>query len=424
MRSFGTGRRPWHPTPMSQREFDVVLMGASGFTGRLVAQYLDAHAPQGTRVALAGRNAQKLEAVRAGLGERGKAWPVVTVDSADAAALDALVARTTVVCTTVGPYALHGLPLVGACARAGTHCTDLTGEVPFMRDSADAWHAEAQRTGARIVHACGFDSIPSEMGAWLLHRHLGALRRVTYVVESARGGFSGGTAASLLNVLDEAKNNPSRRRLLMDPYSLSPNRAAEPDLGDERDLTTFRWDGFVGGWIAPFIMATVNTRVVRRSNALLGYAYGRQFRYAEVTGMRRGVRGAVKAAGLTAGLGVLAGGLLFGPTRALLQKALPAPGEGPDEQTRRNGHLRLRVWGEAEDGRRASVRITGQGDPGYQLTALMLSQASLGLALDGARLPERAGVLTPASALGDVLVDRLRAAGMSLTVADDAPGAR
>jgi short subunit dehydrogenase-like uncharacterized protein len=401
---------------MSSRDFDLVLLGATGFTGRLVAEYLDVHAPDGVRIALAGRAPEKLEALRASLGARGRAFPILRADSHDDASLAALAQQAKVVCSTVGPYAKHGLPLVAACAKAGTHYADLTGEVQFMRDSIDAWDVEARRTGARIVHACGFDSIPSDAGAWLLHRALGPMRRATYVVESMKGGFSGGTVASLLNALEEATKDRARRRLMADPYALSPDRSKEPDLGRERDLTSFEYDDFAGRWVAPFIMAAINTRVVRRSNALLGYPYGRQFRYREVSGMPRGPRGAVLAAAMTGGMGAFMAGLSFGPTRALLTRLLPKPGEGPSEETRRTGRLRLRIFGEAEDGRRATALIVGQGDPGYQLTALILSQASLALAVDTSRLPDRAGVLTPITAMGDVLIDRLRAAGMTLSV--------
>lgn len=241
------------------------------------------------------------------------------------------------------------------------------------------------------------------------------MKRVTYVVEALKGGFSGGTYASMLNALEEAGKDRRKLRALADPHALSPDRAKEPDLGPQRDQTGFSYDGFVGRWTGPFVMEPINTRVVRRTNALLGYAYGRNLRYREVSGIPRGLKGLGVAARL-AGLGVASLGLLFGPTRRLLARALPKPGEGPTEEARRTGRLRVRTFGEAEGGRRASVVIEGQGDPGYQLTAMMLSQASLALVLDLDRLPKRAGVLTPVTALGDVLVERLRRAGMTLTV--------
>ncbi|HEY1088613.1 MAG TPA: saccharopine dehydrogenase NADP-binding domain-containing protein, partial [Archangium sp.] len=288
---------------MTNRTFDLVLFGATGFTGRLVAEYLAKAAPSDLRIALAGRNTPKLEGIRAGLPERARSWPLVNVDAADTAAIEKLAGDTKVVCTTVGPYAKYGFPLVEACAKAGTHYCDLTGETLFMRDAIDRFHETAKASGARIVHTCGFDSIPSDLGVQFLAESLGSLKKATYVVEVAKGGFSGGTVASMLNFLDEAKKDRSRLRMMADPYALSPAREQEPKLGNERDLASFKFDEFVGQWVAPFIMASVNTRVVRRSNALLDYAYGRSLRYAEVMGMKKGARGLAKAAGVAGALG-------------------------------------------------------------------------------------------------------------------------
>ncbi len=400
------------------RELDVVLFGATGFTGRLVADYLARKAPPGARIALAGRSQSKLEEIQRTLPDAARAWPLVIADSSNPEALAALAQRTTVVCTTVGPYAKYGLPLVEACAKAGTHLCDLTGEVQFMRDSIDRYDALAKQSGARIVHTCGFDSIPSDLGVWVLHRALGKLVRVTGVVESLRGGFSGGTFASLLNGMEEAMGDRARRRMMADPYGLSPDRAKEPDLGDERDLATFRYDDFTQRWIAPFVMASINTRVVRRSNALLDYAYGRTFRYAEVSGMGTGPGGALRAFGLTAGMGAFLGALSVPLTKKLLVSRLPKPGEGPSEAARNAGRVRIRMVAETEGGKRAALLIKGEGDPGYKLTSLLLGESALCLAFDGDRLPARAGCLTPATAMGDLLVDRLRAGGMIWDVLD------
>ncbi len=231
-----------------------------------------------------------------------------------------------------------------------------------------------------------------------------------------------GTFASMINALEEGLKDPARRRLMGDPYALSPDRAKEPRLGKERDLAAVRRDDFVGGWTAPFLMASVNTRVVRRSNALLGYAYGQQLRYAEVSALGPGLKGLGRAVRLTALLGGLFAGLANPVTRPLLQARLPQPGEGPSEAARKAGRLRVRLHGEAEDGRRGTAVVSGDGDPGYQLTSVMMSQAALCLAEDEAALPDRAGVLTPATALGMVLVERLRKAGMRLTASVSQPG--
>lgn len=393
------------------REFDLVLFGATGFTGRLVAEYL-ARNTGGTKWALAGRSVEKLEQIRSGLGSSAASVPIIKADSGDVKSLEVMVARTKVMCTTVGPYAKYGLPLVEACARAGTHYCDLTGETQFMRDSIDRCETLARDSKARIVHTSGFDSVPSDLGMQFLFEQLGPLKRATLVVEVMKGGFSGGTLASLMVGLDEAKADRSRRRLLGDPYALSPNRDAEPKLGNERDLASFRFDAFTDQWIAPFVMASVNTRVVRRSNALQNYAWGRELRYAEVSGMKRGMRGAFRAATMTAVLGGGIGALMFGPTRKIAERFLPKPGEGPNEEARRTGRVRMRIFGESEKGERGSVVVAGEGDPGYQLTSVILGEGALCLAHDDAKLPQRFGVLTPSTAMGPVLRERLVRAGM------------
>jgi short subunit dehydrogenase-like uncharacterized protein len=405
----------------SERELDVVVHGATGFVGTLTAAHLAGHAGEGVRIGLAGRSRERLEALRASLGPPASAWPVIAADSADAAALADLAARTRVVATTVGPYRQHGLPLVEACAAAGTHYADLAGEVLFMRETIDRFHDAAAAAGARIVHACGFDSIPSDLGVLLLHRAAaadgaGELEATTFVLSALRGGFSGGTLASMRSQLDEVRGDRAKRRLAQDPYALSPDREAEPDLGREGDLQTVVRDDELG-WLAPFVMASINTRVVRRSNALQGWAYGRRFRYREVMSLGGGPLAPVKGAGVVAGLGGLVAGLSFGPTRAVLDRLLPSPGEAPGEATRRKGFFRIDIHAVTSGGRRYRARVAAQGDPGYAATAVMLGESALCLALDGERLPGGGGVLTPATAMGPALVERLRAAGQTLSVA-------
>jgi short subunit dehydrogenase-like uncharacterized protein len=275
------------------RELDVVVFGATGFVGRLVAGYLAGHAPGGVRVGLAGRSQRRLADVRAGLGAAAAAWPLLAADSADPVSLAALARAARVVVSTVGPYRAQGLALVRACAEAGTDYADLTGEVLFIRDSIDQCHDVAAATGPRIVHCCGFDSVPSDLGVLLLHQaaradDAGDLQDTTLVVTALRGGISGGTLASLMGQQDEVRASAVRRQMVADPYALSPDRAAETDLGDERDLDWVLYDGGLRMWVGPFAMAGVNTRVVRRSNALQGWAYGRRFRYREVTGFGAG----------------------------------------------------------------------------------------------------------------------------------------
>ncbi len=403
------------------RRYDVVVFGATGFVGRLTAGHLAQHAPPRTRVALAGRSLDRLAAVRDRLGPVAADWPLLAADSADPTSLAEMAASTTVVATTVGPYARHGLPLVRACAEAGTDYADLTGEVLFVRDSIDAADAAAVSSGARIVHACGFDSVPSDLGVLLLHERAGAdgagpLEDTTLVLVSARGGLSGGTIDSLRTQVDAARADPALRRLIADPYALSPDRAGEPELGDERDQLGVRHDELLGAWTAPFAMAAYNTRIVRRSNALLGHAYGPRLRYREVMGVGASPAAPVLAAVAAAGLWGMAAGFAFPPARVLLDRVLPAPGTGPGEATRRNGYFRMKVHTRTASGARYAATVAASGDPGYAATAVMLGQSALCLALDRDRLPDRAGVLTPATAMGHPLVARLRAAGFELSV--------
>jgi short subunit dehydrogenase-like uncharacterized protein len=403
------------------RDVDVAVFGATGFVGKLTAEYLAQHAPEGVRVALAGRSEDRLARVRSSLGATAAGWPLVTADSSDPASIAALAERSRVVATTVGPYRRYGLPLVEACAAAGTDYADLTGEVLFMRDTIDRFHAKAEASGARIVHNCGFDSIPSDLGVFLLHQAAeadgaGELEDTTLVVKAMKGGPSGGTLASLTGQIDEMRAESRLRKVAEDPYALSPDRAAEPDLGRESDLRGPVEDPALGMWLAPFVMAAINTRVVRRSNALRDWAYGRRFRYREAMGMGPGLAGRAKATAVAGGVGALVGGLSFGPTRALLDRVLPAPGEGPSEEARAKGFFKIEVHTRTSSGARYVCRVSAQGDPGYAATAVMLGESALCLALDRDRLPDRAGVLTPATALDGALVDRLRAAGHTFDV--------
>jgi short subunit dehydrogenase-like uncharacterized protein len=373
---------------------DIVVFGATGFVGRLVARYLAEHAPAGVTIGLAGRSPEKLELTAE---ELGVDWPLVVADISDEASLAAMASGARVVATTVGPYWPAGLKLVDACIAAGTHYLDLTGEILFVRESI-LRHDRAGASGTRIVHSCGFDSIPSDLGVLMLHEAGGKLSDTTLVVKALKGGFSGGTLASLTGQIDEVRRNGAARQAMLDPNALAPGR--EP-VG-ERDLWRIARDPR-HGWIGPFVMASYNTRVVRRSAILLDY--GPRFRYREISGYSNPVTALVA----TSALGALAGGLAFPPTRRLLDRFLPGPGEGPSEKSRANGYFKIEVH---SAGRRATV--AAKGDPGYAATAVMMGESALCAALD--QLPDRFGILTPASAMGTALIDRLRAAGMTLTV--------
>ena len=398
----------------------MVVFGATGFVGRLVARYLADHAPRAVRVGLAGRSAERLGDVRTQLGAAASSWPLLVADSSDPSSLAELANATQVVATTAGPYRPHGLKVVEACVTAGTDYVDLAGEVLFIRDSIDGYHDLGARTGTRIVHSCGVDSIPSDLAVLLLHQAAladgaGDLEDTTLVVRAFKGGLSGGTLVSGKLQLDEVRANAQLRKVVEDPYALSPERAAEPELGDERDLAWIKHDDDLGLWVGPFAMAGINTRVVRRSNALRNWAYGRRFRYREVTGFGAGRAAPVKAAAASIPFMTFMAGMSFGPSRALLDRVLPAPGEGPSEKKRRAGHFRMEVHTRTSTGARYVSQVAAQGDPGYAATSVILGESALSLALDRDRLPPAAGVLTPATAIGSVLVDRLRAAGDTFT---------
>jgi short subunit dehydrogenase-like uncharacterized protein len=406
------------------RPYDIVLFGATGFTGKLVAEYLLLHAPPDVRWALAGRNRAKLEAVRDDLAARdprAASLRLVVADTNDEGSLEELARAARVVCTTVGPYMKYGRALVSACALHGAHYCDLTGEVPFMRESIDRNDGRARETGARIVHACGFDSLPSDLGVLMVHDHAKRtwdedLAWVKMFAGETSGGFSGGTVATMLELLAAAKKDKAMRSLLGNPYALDPRDGGRrgPDGGDARGV---RWDDDLHMWTGPFLMASTNTRVVRRSNALLDHAYGASFRYSEAMSFGRGPKGFAMATAVTAGLGAFVVAASVTPTRKLLERTLlPAPGEGPSKEARDNGFFVVRHIGETTGGHRVTARIEGKSDPGYGETAKMLGESALCLALDEETLPARAGVLTPATAMGMRLVERLRTAGMVFDV--------
>jgi short subunit dehydrogenase-like uncharacterized protein len=415
------------------REYDIVLYGATGFVGKLTAEYL-ARAGGGARIALAGRSAERLLAVREALGESARSWPVVVADASLPSTLNAMAAQTQVVITTVGPYTRHGLPLVAACAAAGTDYADLTGEAMFVRNSIDLHHKQAVDTGARIVHACGFDSIPSDLSVYALYRRArdddaGELGNTDYVLRRFSGGFSGGTVASIMEVLQTASSDPDARRQLADPYTLSGDRGAEPELGPQPDLRRRRGRDIApelaGLWTVGFMMAPYNTRIVRRSNALLDWAYGRRFRYAEHMSL-----GSSMLASAGSAMGTAAGATLLGLgsryfrllPRRLVERVTPKPGTGPSAAARERGSYRVEIYTTTTTGSRYRATVAQQGDPGYKATAVLLGESGLALALDRDKLSDLRGVLTPASAMGDALLARFPAAGVSLEIARLTPG--
>ncbi|HEB91620.1 MAG TPA: saccharopine dehydrogenase [Deltaproteobacteria bacterium] len=417
---------------INDREFDVIVWGATGFTGRLTAAYLlERHGVGSTlRWALGGRSERKLEQVRSELaGECGiptERLPIVLADAGDEASIRALTARTRVVCTTVGPYALHGSPLVAACAEGGTHYCDLTGEAHWMRRMIDIHEDAARSSGARIVFACGFDCIPADLGTFFLQnemqaRHGVTAREVKFRVKVFSGGASGGTIASMLNMLEEGSRDREVLRIMRDPYALNPPSARSGP--DEPERMRPAWDPDFGEWVAPFVMAVVDTKVVRRTNAVLDFAYGRDFRYNEAMLTGRGPAGFARASGVAASLAATMTAMSIGPVRRFVAPRLPAPGDGPSREAREKGYFDLRFLGRhpTDPTKNLRARVTGDRDPGYGSTSRMLGESAACLALDD--LPARAGMLTPAAAMGEALLLRLQKnAGLSFTIGSEENG--
>ncbi|MCU0550027.1 MAG: saccharopine dehydrogenase NADP-binding domain-containing protein [Leptolyngbya sp. Prado105] len=403
---------------MSERSYDVVLYGASGFVGKQTVQYFANHtAPEQVRWAIAGRNRQRLEAVR---DEVGVTVDVLVADSQDQQEIDAIVAQTRVILTTAGPFALYGNALVDACVRFKTHYVDITGETPWVRALIDRHHEQAATDGTRIIPCCGFDSVPSDLGTYLIVRRsqeLGIPCKQVKAYFQAAGGFNGGTLASAFNLYDSQGLAQMNEPFLLNP--IGNHTQAELDRNRDPQLPSF--DPDLNAWIAPFFMGAVNTRIVRRSAALFEdwqESYGADFTYQEYLKVEEPLAG-LKAAGMTAGLALFIGAVQQPQVRSLLQPILPQPGSGPSEQTMNEGWFSCELIGTAGDRHKVRGLIRDQGDPGNRATVKFLCEAALSLALHTVELPggqTRGGILTPATGLGDVLVQRLRHAGMTVEV--------
>ena len=387
------------------RPFDIVLWGATGFTGRLAVDYMHrAYANSNVKWAIAGRNPSKLEAI-----DSARGLTILTADANDPDSLRQLVAQTRVILTTVGPYARYGSELVAACAEGGTHYCDLTGEVHWIRDMIDRHQQTAEKSGAIIVPTCGFDSIPSDIGVYCLQRamlettHGIPSPHIRYRTREMSGGFSGGTLDSMMAMMEQAETDPSLFDLMADPYNLNDDWRGLDGLDNTRAF----YDADFKSWIAPFVMAPINTRVVRRSNELLGMRYGHEFRYEEGMAVGDGVQGRLTANGLSIGLSAMQGLPRFGPTRRLMQRMLPKPGEGPSEDAIRNGYFNIEMLAKHPSRPDGDMRLNihGDEDPGYGATARMLAECAVCLAQD--ELPVGGGFWTPASAMGDQLLARL-----------------
>lgn len=404
---------------MSDRLYDVVLYGASGFVGQQTVQYFARHASlEQLHWAIAGRNRQKLEVVRDAVGV---AVDVLVADSQDQQAVDAIVAQTRVLLSTAGPFALYSDALVDACVRCKTHYVDITGETPWVKTLIDRYHAQAGADGTRIIPCCGFDSVPSDLGTYLVVRHLqrelGTSCQRVKAYFQANGGVNGGTLASAFNLYDSQEAAQVSHPFLLNP---SPPQT-QSELDRNRDPQAPAFDADLNTWVAPFFMGPVNTRIVRRSSALYEEwqePYGTNFAYQEYLKFDEPLA-ALKATGVTAGLALFATVLQQPQLRSLLQPFLPQPGDGPSEQTMNTGWFSCELVGTAMDGRKVRGLIRDQGDPGNRATVKFVCESALALALQPDQLPggqTRGGILTPATGLGEVLAERLRRAGMTITV--------
>lgn len=403
-----------------RKPFDLILFGASGFTGRLVAEYLHRSYGKGGDLtwAIAGRNIAKLGALRDELGN-AESVPLLAADASDAAALNKLVRQAEVVITTVGPYQQHGQALVTACAEEGIDYVDLCGEPGWMAQMIPLLEPAARQSGSRIVFSCGFDSIPFDLGVVYLQDEallrLGApLQRVGGRVRTMKGGFSGGTAASLLATMEQMRNDADAARVMANPFALTPGFSGPPQPDDEGAS----FDERAQAWTAPFVMAPINTKNIHRTNLLRGHPWGADFVYDERMLAGDGRRGELRARRMARQTRIQNLLLAFAPTRAVLRRfALPKPGEGPNQAQREAGRFDVRFFGDTADGRRLGATVTGDRDPGYGSTSKMISESALCLAQDIDRVATPGGVWTPGSAMGLALVRRLQArAGLTFSV--------
>jgi short subunit dehydrogenase-like uncharacterized protein len=379
----------------SSSKFDIVVYGATGFTGQLVAEYLAAHYGNDKQLkwAMAGRSLDKLAAVRDAIGAAADT-PLIVADASDVASLKAMIDQTKSVVTTVGPYLLYGNDLVAACAASGTDYFDLCGETPWMRRMIDAHQATAQRSGARIMFSCGYDSLPFELGVFrcqeTANKVLGApVSRVKGRIRAMKGTFSGGTAASGRALFEAAAKDPSLLALMRDPFALTPGFQGPKQPPGNKPM----FDDDLQAWVTPFFMANINTRNVHRSNMLMGFPYGRDFVYDEMQITGPGEEGEALAKRILAA------------NNKMATSAGPKPGEGPSKEERENGYYDLLFVAVAPDGRQVRASVKGDRDPGYGSTSKMIAECAICLLRDTPEL--KAGIWTPGAAMGDRLIKRL-----------------
>ncbi|ERG97073.1 trans-acting enoyl reductase family protein [Haloquadratum walsbyi] len=411
------------------RPYDIVVWGATGFAGRLVSEYLtEQYTPNNISLALGGRSADRLDSVEADLTAKTETWdniPIVIGDATDPESLHEITQDTRVICTTVGPYTKYGTPLVEACIETQTEYCDLTGEINWVREMVDRFHDAAVNADTRIIHSCGFDSVPADIGTLLVQSFATEnfdthCEMVRVYLEEGNGGVSGGTLASFAELFDAASDDTVTQQTLQNPYSLAP--PGERDGIDSGEQRYPQNDEFQSVWTAPSPMAPINERVLRRSNALLGYPWGREFRCAEVIPTGSGIGGVVGASVVAGGIMLFTAAMSVDPVRSgIRQFVFPAPGEGPTRQQIKDGYFTVRAVGRcttADGPVTIETEFSSELDPGYGSTARMLAESAMCLLRDEIDSPVSGGILTPASGIGKPLATRLRDIGFNITVGE------
>lgn len=405
---------------MSARTYDFIVFGATSFVGKILSNYLvQNYEPGELNWAMAARSESKLNELKAELGEKGANIPTLIADAANAEQLTNMCVQAKVIVSTVGPYALYGEPLVKVCCDTGTDYCDLTGEAQWIADMLGKYESVAQESGARIVNSCGFDSIPSDLGVFFLQEHAKEkfdeyCFRVKLRVKAMKGGASGGTIASMLNIAKQAAKDPELRRQLVNPYVLCPD--GHPFFARQANNNKAKFDEDFKRWTAPFVMEAINTRIVHRSNALRDAAYGKNFLYDEAMF----AKGKGAATGMSFGMGGFMLAAAIAPFRGIMERfILPKPGEGPSPEEQENGFYDLRLLGETGTGKVIKAKVTGDKDPGYGSTAKILAETAL-LLVDKSKTDLKGGFWTPSTAFGMPLVDRLvDKAGLTFELMED-----
>jgi short subunit dehydrogenase-like uncharacterized protein len=406
-------------------KFDIIIFGATSFVGQILTRYMLNQFAVGGELkwAIAGRSQNKLNELKISLGTAGEALDTLVADAADEDSLHSLCLSTRVIISTVGPYALYGEPLVKVCVALGTDYCDLTGEVQWIAKMLERYEDEAKKSGARIVNSCGFDSVPSDLGVYFLQHHAKqkfgqTCSSIKMRVKKMKGAASGGTVASMTNIFKEVASNPALRKVLANPYAICPSDHGNAVRQD--NMNRPQYDDDFNSWVAPFVMAVINTRIVHRSNALIEGGYSQHFDYNEAMLTGKGLMGSGIAAGVGVGLGGFAMAAVIPPTRWVMEKfILPKPGEGPSIDAQEKGFYDLRFYGKTDDGQEIRCKVTGDQDPGYGSTAKMLGQAAACLAQDISKDNVQGGFWTPASVFGTQLITRLeKHAGLTFEIID------